>query len=93
METLNEVQMEFFRLLSQKQKELCVCSLLNMNQQQNMEELLYDVTYEMACCIMELLDGYVKDDLKFKIIEENRNVSLRQGIELHDVCAEYLKHT
>lgn len=58
----------------------------------NIEDLLYDATYEMTYRILELIDGYGDDKLKLDLIDKESKRSLREGIELHDTCATYLKY-
>jgi len=92
MRDLNKVQTEFFHLLKEIQEEVAIISLGEINQGTKVEEVIYDATYEMTYRIMELLEGYMRDDLKFEIIEENSKICLREGIQLHDICTDYLKH-
>lgn len=92
MKRLNKVQMEFFHILQEIQEEVAMISLDELNQGIEVEEVIYDSTYEMAYRIMELLEGYMREDLKFKIVEEHSEVFLGQDIQLHDACSEYLKH-
>lgn len=92
MKILNKVQKEFFHMLKEIQEEVVIISLGEIDQGNEIEEVIYDSTYEMSYRIMELLEGYMREDLKFKIIDEKSEVCLGQDIQLHDVCADYLKH-
>jgi hypothetical protein len=53
--------------------------------------MLYDVTYDTICNIMELVDGYKKESLQLDLVLIKSKESLRTGIELHDTCVDYLK--
>lgn len=40
---------------------------------------------------MELIDGYSKDDLQLDIIEKDSKKSLKENIQLHDACVDFIK--
>jgi len=48
-------------------------------------------TYEAMVSICELFDGYTSEDIQLDLIEKNSNTSLTTGIQMHDMCADYLK--
>lgn len=56
------------------------------------EKMLYDITYDTIVDIMTLIDGYKKDNLVLDIVDRKSLESIREGIELHDTCADYLKY-
>lgn len=91
MNELNEKQKAFFEKLKSIQ-EVAVYQSLNENKKEkdNVENLLYDATYEVIVSICTLLDGY-NDKFKLELIDKETLLPLRLGIELHDVCADYLK--
>lgn len=90
MKKISPLQEDFFRTLSEIQEEIVQVSLSKHNSK-DVEELLYDVTYETIYQIMEFIDGYTKKDLQLDLIEKNSKVSLRTDIELHDTCASFIK--
>ncbi|MFE3573090.1 hypothetical protein [Lysinibacillus sp. NPDC059133] len=92
MRKLNPSQEMFFRALHEIQEDVvqvalckCKCSC------ENIEKILYDVTYDTIFNIMELFDGYTKDDLQLDIIEKDSKKSLKENIQLHDVCVDFIK--
>ena len=92
MRKLNPSQEMFFRTLHEIQEDVvqvalrkCKCSC------ENIETLLYDVTYETIFNIMELFDGYTKDNLQLDIIEKDSKKSLKENIQLHDICVDFIK--
>ena len=92
MKKLNPSQEMFFRTLHEIQEEVvqtalnkCKCSC------ENIETLVYDVTYDTIFNIMELFDGYTKDELQLDIIEKDSKKSLKENIQLHDVCVDFIK--
>lgn len=91
MNSISEIQKEFFETLSSIQETAIYTALAEYDKNDCLEDLLYNATYEAITDICELLDGYTSDKLQFDIIDKKSNQSLRTGIELHDVCADYLK--
>ena len=41
--------------------------------------------------ICELLDGYTSDKLQLDLIDTKSNKSIKEGIQMHDICANYLR--
>ncbi len=59
------------------------------------EKMLYEVTYDMAVRIMELIDGYSEySKEKHDIVNLVTGVGLKQNpfIELHDILDSYMKN-
>ena len=54
----------------------------------SLEDLLYNVTYEAIISVCELLDGYTNDKLQLDLIDIRSGKSINDGIETHD---KYLK--
>ena len=72
-------------------QEYCVnVALCNSKKSVSEEERLRDVTGDVICRVMELIDGYACDLPKFKLINTETGEALNEGIELHDKCVEYL---
>lgn len=92
MDKIQIVQREFFQTLKEIQEEVVSTALCNYKGEDDIEDILYDVTYETIYNIMELIDGYTKESLQLDIIERVGKKSLRTGIELHDTCSEYIKY-
>ena len=92
MKKLNPSQEMFFRTLHEIQEGVvqvalskCKCSC------ENIETLLYEVTSDTIFNIMELFDGYTIDDLQLDIFEKDSKKSLKENIQLHDVCVDFIK--
>ncbi|MCB5237925.1 hypothetical protein AB1L07_08200 [Niallia alba] len=90
MRKLSSSQELFFNTLHEIQEEV-VQTALSKCSCENAERLLYDVTYETIYSIMELIDGYTKDNLQLDIIEKESKKSLKENIQLHDVCVDFIK--
>ncbi|MFJ8462239.1 hypothetical protein ACIQ57_24515 [Lysinibacillus xylanilyticus] len=80
---LHDIQEEVIQIALSKCKCKCSC--------ENIEALLYDVTYDTIFNIMELIDGYTKDNLQLDIIDQYSKKSLKENIQLHDVCVDFIK--
>ena len=94
MDRLNDFQIEFMHALTAIQEE-CVQTSLCQNHQ-SLENILYDVTYDVIVRIMELLEGYANTDIgKLTVICDKSGERLTQNpkIELHDVVCDYLQAT
>jgi hypothetical protein len=90
MRKLSSSQELFFNTLHEIQEEV-VQTALSKCSCENAERLLYDVTYDTIYSIMELIDGYTKDNLQLDIIEKESKKSLKENIQLHDVCVDFIK--
>ncbi|MFT9818262.1 hypothetical protein [Lysinibacillus sp. NPDC056185] len=92
MRKLNPSQEMFFRTLHEIQEDVVQVALSKCNCScENIEALLYDVTYDTIFKIMELIDGYSKDDLQLDVIEKDSKKSLKENIQLHDACVDFIK--
>ncbi|MDR1568512.1 MAG: hypothetical protein LBS33_07525 [Streptococcaceae bacterium] len=87
---ITDEQKLFFKKLQQIQ-EFVVLTSLNDSNENVSESELNSVTYETIYRVMELIDGYMTDELTLDLQETSTNQSLKQGIELHDVCASFLR--
>ncbi len=88
---MNEAQKEFFETLSSIQDNAVYQALGEYEETDSLTDLLYDATYEALTSICELLDGYTNSNLQLDIINKRDNSSLKAGMQMHDVCANYLK--
>lgn len=91
MNKLTDEQILFFKTLEKVQDIAITSALVEHKDNTNLKDILLDVTYETIYRTMELLDGYIDDSLQFEIVSKKTNKSLRDSIELHDTCADYLK--
>ena len=91
MDNIKEIQNEFFEALKSIQDTSVYQALEEYNDNESLEDLLYNVTYETITSICEIIDGYTNDKLKLDLIDSNSNVSLKEGIQMHDRCGDYLK--
>ncbi len=89
MHHLNIIQQYFFEKLKEIQDEVVNVKLCTTDS--SMESILNEVTYDTIYKIMELLDGYNTKEYQYSIIENNSSDTVNSGIQLHDVCADYLK--
>ena len=90
MGNLTNKQIEFFKALNEIQDT--VVNIALCNKKDDIENMLYDVTYETIYSILELFDGYTKDNIKMDIIDVESGEIINKGIQLHDVCASYIKY-
>ena len=94
MSKLNALQTEFMHALAAIQEERVQISLCQNRDHQSLENLLYDVTFDVIVSIMELFDGYTNANIgKLTVICEKSGDCLKDNphIELHDVVCDYLK--
>nr|WP_288829976.1 hypothetical protein [uncultured Clostridium sp.] len=91
MDSLKEIQIEFFETIKSIQDAAVYQALGEYDKSDSLEDLLYNATYEAISSIFELIDGYTNENLKLDLVEKNSNISLKTGIQMHDKCADYLK--
>ncbi|WP_324822881.1 hypothetical protein [Sinanaerobacter sp. ZZT-01] len=91
MESLKEIQIEFFETLQSIQEAAVYQALGEYDESDSLEDLLYHATYEAITSVFELIDGYTNENLKLDLVEMSKNISLKTGIQMHDKCADYLK--
>ena len=82
--------MEFFTALNEIQET--VINIALCSKRDDIEDVLYDVTYETIYSILELFDGYTKDSIKMDIIDVENGEIINEGLQLHDVCVNYIKY-
>ncbi len=88
---MKNIQKEFFETLSAIQDSAVYQALAEYDKNESLEDLLYNATYEAITSICELLDGYTNDKLQLDLIDMKSVKSIKEGIQMHDVCANYLK--
>ena len=91
MNSMQEIQKEFFETLTSIQDNAVYQTLSEYDKKDSLENLLYSATYEAIVSICELLDGYTSDKLQLDLIDTKSNKSVKKGIQLHDVCTNYLR--
>ena len=75
-------------------QELAVTNVMSEHKaNDNIEELLYAVSFESIYRVLEWIDGYSICSLKIDLIDKETGQSMKNGIELHDKCADYLRHS
>lgn len=90
---MKEIQNKFFGALEEIQDFRVNVTLCKEKDYKDIKEMLYDITYDTIVDIMLLIDGYKKDDLVLDIVDRKSAESIREGIELHDICSDYLKYS
>ena len=90
MKNLTNKQIEFFKALNEIQDTVVNVALCK--KKDDIENMLYDVTYETIYSILEQFDGYTKDNIKMNIIDVENGEIINKGIQLHDVCVSYIKY-
>lgn len=91
MKDIKVTQDIFFQYLKHIQESNVNIALANYEDDTNIEELLYDITYKTVYDVMELIDGYMCAEVKLDLVDKLTNKSISTNIELHDKCANYLK--
>lgn len=91
MDNIKELQNEFFETLKSIQDSAVYQALGEYNDNDSLEDLLYSATYEAITSFCEMIDGYTNDNIKLDLVDVNSSVSLKEGIQMHDRCADYLK--
>lgn len=96
MNTLNELQNKFVEYMAHFQESSVQCCLAEHKcNDKEIEQMLYEVTYDMAVSIMELIDGYsMYSNDKHDIVNTVTGVRLKQNpfIELHDILDGHMKN-
>lgn len=93
VDTIIEKRKEFFKILANIQEREVEIGYSNYMEGDDIENLLYDVTFNMIVDFMVLIDGYYDhSDLKVDLIDQETRIPIRKGTELHDDCVEYIKY-
>ena len=91
---MNDFQIEFMQHLSLIQERNVQIALSKHSNIENLEDILYETTFDLITDILTLADGYDSSfRYKIKILnEDNKNIKENPFIELHDKNEEYLKY-
>ena len=90
MQELNTIQKKFFETLQYIQEQV-VCNTLSNYNYSELEDLFYEITFDVIVEILLMIDGYNDNMMKIDLIELNSKRSIKENIELHDECTKYLK--
>lgn len=88
---MQEIQKLFFETLSSIQGNAVYQALAEYDKSDSLEDLLYSATYEAIASVCVRLDGYTSDKLQLDLIDVKSNQSIKEGIQMHDVRADYLR--
>lgn len=87
---IGEMRKQFFEHLRSSQESIVSVALSKYKPGDSLEELLFDVTYDAVFDVMKLIDGYTTSNIRLDLIDRRTGVSIKEDIELHDECADYL---
>lgn len=90
MRNLSNKQIEFFTALKEIQDTTVNLALCNKTD--DIENVLYNVTYETIYSILELFDGYTKESIKLEIVDKVSGELISNGIQLHDICVNFINY-
>lgn len=91
---MNDYQKEFFSYLAEFQERSVQIAMSNYKEGDDIENLLYDTTYELLADVLTLIDGYSafsKDKLDIVNQRTGQGIKNDPFIELHDCVCGYLK--
>lgn len=90
---LNDNQRRFFERLAWIQEDAVELAPVRYRTD-SVEELLNEVTYDVLCEVMELIDGYTDSELQLDLVDRRTGARLKEcpHIELHDCLADFLKY-
>ena len=91
LQEIKDKQHIFFQNLKHIQELVVINAMSEHKENDNLEKILYDVSYDSIYRVLEMIDGYWSDNLKMDLIDKETGQSLRKNIELHDKCADYLR--
>ena len=91
MKSIAENQKTLFQHLKYIQELSVIMVMSESKENDNLEELLYSASYNALYGFLELIDGYATDAIKVDLIDKETGISMRTNVELHDMCADYLR--
>ncbi|MDE5983735.1 MAG: hypothetical protein K2H13_00565 [Eubacterium sp.] len=91
---MNDFQIEFMQHLSLIQERNVQIALSKHSNIENLEDILYETTFDLITDILTLADGYDSSfKYKIKILnEDNKNIKEDPFIEFHDQVEKHLKY-
>lgn len=90
MQELTIIQKNFFETLQYIQEQV-VSNMISTYNNNEMEDLFYEITFDVIVEILLMIDGYNDNMMKIDLIDLNSKKSIKENIELHDECTKYLK--
>lgn len=91
MQELTIIQKNFFETLQYIQEQVVSNMISTYNNNNEMEDLFYEITFDVIVEILLMIDGYNDNMMKIDLIDLNSKKSIKENIELHDECTKYLK--
>ncbi|SHJ56544.1 hypothetical protein SAMN02745136_00399 [Anaerocolumna jejuensis DSM 15929] len=94
MSELNQFQKTILNAIASEQEETVQIAMCQYKDGDDIENLLYNTTYELIAGIMTLIDGYTNDNIKLDIEDRLTGDRLKEKpfIELHDRIADFIKY-
>ncbi|MGN6713756.1 hypothetical protein [Anaerocolumna jejuensis] len=94
MSELNQFQKTILNAIASEQEETVQIAMCQYKDGDDIENLLYNTTYELIAGIMTLIDGYTNDNIKLDIVDRLTGDRLKEKpfIELHDRIADFIKY-
>ena len=81
----------FWKEIQRIQNNAVNVAITRMSEYEDVEKLLYDVTYDTIYGLMELLDGHKNSAIQGEIRDVSSGKCINSNMELHNYCEEYLK--
>ena len=91
MTNLSATQIRFLEALRDIQIRSVLIAQNECKESFSLETILFNVTYDTICGIMEVIDGYYSEELRLDLIEKESKESVKGNLELHDICADYIR--
>jgi len=88
---ITDKQDVFFRYLEHVQQLSVETVMMENKSNDDIEKLLYSVSYEAIYRVLELIDGYAPAELRVDLVDKDTGISICENIELHDKCVDYLR--
>lgn len=90
----NSFQKQFLQSIADIQEEKTQIALSKYKEGDDIENVLFDVTFEVIAGVMTMMDGYYKGNNKMDIINIETSDNLKENpfIELHDSICDYIKY-
>lgn len=94
MSELNQFQKTILNAIASEQEDTVQIAMCQYKDGDDIENLLYNTTYELIAGIMTLIDGYTNDNIKLDIVNRLTGDRLKEKpfIELHDRIADFIKY-
>lgn len=89
----NSLQAHVLQTIADIQDEVVQIALCRYKPGDALENILYNVTGELICCLMEQLDDFSDRPAKVALIDQKTGKSVKEKpfLMMHDVICDYLK--